>query len=148
MKRIWKDRIIVFIIIILSLYFANDARDFPARGGIFPLFSLVCMIMLSIGYLIANFVSSRKYQLVTQEDLPDERSSRPYILFLLVVVQVFLMDKVGYFVSTGLFFICSCVLMGLRRFGLILISMVIMLPAFYVFFTIILKAELPKGILF
>lgn len=148
MNRIWKNRIIMIVIIILSLYFANDARVFPARGGVFPLFSFACIILLSIGYLITTFVSSRKYKSENQEDSPDEKTNKPYLLFLLTVMQVFLMDKVGYFVSTGVFFISSCMLMGLRRYWLILISIVIMLPTFYVFFVIALKAELPKGILF
>ena len=148
MSKRWQNRIVAVGLICLSMYLGNQARDFPARGGVFPVFSFACIILLSLLLLISTFFDKR----APSEDEKTFRFNwnelKPYLLFVLVIVQIAVMKSVGYFVSTGLFFISATLILGIRRHRTILYTLIIVLPLFYLFFEIGLKVELPQGVLF
>jgi hypothetical protein len=52
---------------------------------------------------------------------------------------------VGYYVSTILFIIIGCLLVGVRQLKTIIITTVVTLPLMYAFFELFLQAGLPRG---
>lgn len=147
MSRVWKDRCIMFFLILLSLYLSHKAWYFPARGGVFPIFSFACIILLCLGYLIGTFRGGRPAARPEPVKKAGWNELKPYILCLFVILEVVLMTKIGYFVTTALFLFCAPLILGLKNYRLILLTLVIILPLFYIFFVIGLKADLPAGIL-
>ena len=148
MTKIWQNRFIAIVLISLSVYLGNQARDFPARGGVFPLFSFVCIALLALILLISTFFEKTPSQPGEQKVKLNWDKIKPYILFGLVIIQVYVMELLGYFVSTGLFMILSALMLGTRKIRTIAYTIIIIFPVFYLFFVIGLKVELPRGILF
>ena len=148
MTKVWQNRCIAIVLISLSVYLGNQARDFPARGGVFPLFSFACIALLALTLLITTFFEKTPSQPEEKKVKLNWDNTKPYILFGLVIIQVYVMKSLGYFVSTGLFMILSALMLGTRKIRTIAYTIIIIFPLFYLFFVIGLKVELPRGILF
>ncbi|GEM_PF-7053363 len=150
------DRAILVLLIAFSLYLCYLAKDFPNRGGIFPIFSLTCIILLAGFNLVYTFVrrdgppseDGRKTSLLAAIDFKKISRNKPFLLFLLTVVQVYAMTRIGFYVTTTIFIVAAGYLIGLRRHRLLIMTSVIMMASFYLFFELALKSEFPRGILF
>ncbi len=147
MKKHWKDRIIAILLIGVSIYLGWEALNFPLGGGLFPLFSFSCIILLSLIIIFSTFFVKSPAQ-EEREGGFNWGDLKPYLLFFLLIFQVFIMQIVGYFVSTGLFLIAACFFLGIRRFRPMLYMLLVLFPALYLFFVVGLKVNLPKGVLY
>lgn len=146
MRKIWQDRVAILLIILLCIFLANYAKSFPAGGNVFPLFALLSILLLSLFYLVSTFLKSE----VAQSD-PVESITRidqkPMVLCLLLTLKILLLNTIGYFAVTALFIIFAPIILGLKQYKAIIITLIILLPAFYVIFVLALKTSLPSGIL-
>jgi len=143
----WKDRIIAIFLMIVSVYFAWHARQFPLNGDIFPIFSLSWVFLLSLFLLLSAVISKKPAEKVSSATF-GESNKKPYVLLLLLVIQIVVMPIIGYFVSTGLFITIASIYLGIRRARTIILTLVVLIPSLYFFFVSVLQANLPRGILF
>jgi hypothetical protein len=148
-KRIWKDRITAITLILASLYLANQAREFPERGGVFPIFSFAVIILCSAVLFFSTFASKGtppaaggKIGQFTWSD------SKPYLLVLLTLIMTLLFDLLGYFFTTGLFLIFASLILGTKKYRALSFTAIILLPLLYLFLIHGVGVTLPKGILF
>lgn len=148
LSRVWGQRITALVCIALSLYFWNMAREFPAGGGIFPIFTALGTIVLSLFMIAATFIGAgRNLSGRTHLDL-SYSNLKPPILVLLTVVYILAIFEIGYFTASVLFLFLSTALVGIRKFRAVILTGLILFPLMYIFFVVLLQARLPEGILF
>ena len=145
MQKVWGIRIAAGAFILLSVFFARVALEFPAGGGTFPLFSAAGIILLSV-LLIAFSLGARQGSEKIAFELGFGRL-KPYLLAASTFVYIIAIFKVGYFVSSAAFLIGATLLLGIRNYLVILATAAVLFPAMYAFFVLFLKAQLPAGIL-
>ena len=148
MARYWGEIITGLICIGLSCFFGVMALDFPAGGGTFPLFATGTTVFLSL-LMIGNAVFKKTPEL--REKMVFDWSyaaKKPLLVFLAALFQAWAMFVLGYFTSAILFLVMATLLVGLRNYRAILITIVVLFPLMYAFFVVFLKAQLPRGILF
>jgi len=148
MRRPWGEMSTAAAIIALAVYLAHVALEFPAGGEIFPLFALCGMVLFAAVNLVraavTRDVAPRTAALIS---VAFDRL-KPWYLCLLVMVYVWAMFELGYFVSSLLFLITATLLVGIRRYRIIVRTAVFLFPAIYAFFVLFLHANLPTGILY
>ena len=69
------------------------------------------------------------------------------MLTLIVVVYVLAIFRLGYFTASVLFLFASTLAVGIRNYRTIALTAAILFPLMYVFFEILLQANLPQGFL-
>ena len=146
------DRSVLTGIIFFSIFLCFEALEFPNKGGWFPIFSLVCIILLSM-FTLGHDIFSRNREAFTAEDEDEAATeevslSRPMLLFGLTVVQVLLMPLVGFYSTTAVFIVVAGYCIGLRKLRLVAAISLILMTLFYLFFEVALRFEFPRGLLF
>ena len=136
--------------IAIAAYIIWVARELPAGGDMMPVFAACGVIVFSL-YNIAKEVIERR----RGSDSNDSRLAEPgggrwlrvVLVFAITVAYVFLVFRLGYFVSTLLFLGSSAASLGVRRWRTIALTAIILLPLMYGFFVLGLGVNLPRGIL-
>jgi len=70
------------------------------------------------------------------------------MLIVISVLYIIAIIEIGYFVSSILFLFITTYAVGIRNLKSVVLTGVILFPAIYGFFVLVLKAQLPQGILF
>jgi len=144
MQRSWGIRIAAGVFIVLSVYLARVALEFPAGGETFPLFSAAGIVLLSV-LLVVFSLSTRQGSEKIVLDLSFSRL-KPFLLAALTFVYILAIFEIGYFVSSAAFLAVATVLLGIRNYWAVLATAVILFPTMYAFFVLFLRAQLPTGI--
>ena len=147
MPSYWGERITAVVLIALSLYLGAMAREFPAGGGIFPLFAAGGTVVLSLLMIMDTFIGRGKPRdSKVRFDIGYE-TLKPVFVTVAVIVYVIAIFELGYFVSSALFLVGTSVLVGIRNMRAIVLTGVVLFPLMYVFFELLLHANLPQGLL-
>lgn len=146
------DRSVLMAIIALSVYLSVEALQFPNKGGMFPIFSLSCIALLSLFTLVSEWRRGRKERGCSGGEPENRREAgalkRPMTLFALTLAQSALMPVVGFYCTTGAFIIIAGYCIGLRRVRMVSVIAAVTMAVFYGFFEFALKFEFPRGLLF
>ena len=148
MKKAWRDRIIAVVLMAGCLYPARDAMEFPMDGGYFPLFALAGIFIFSLYLLILSFLPGYDVPKAADAEKRQRFNYRPFVLFWILVLQVVFMREIGYFLSTTLFLVAASLFLGIRKYRVLLITILILIPSMYAFLVWGLQASLPEGVLF
>jgi hypothetical protein len=149
MNKIWKDRIIAITSILGSLYLMNQAREFPERGGVFPIFSFGIIILGSAVLFFSTFSRKAPASVAGEKNEKFNWSdAKPYLLVFLALMMTLLFDVLGYFFTTGLFLIFSSLILGTKKYRALFYTVVILLPLLYLFLVHGVQAVLPTGMFF
>lgn len=146
-----KDILVSSLILVatLSLYLSLQWADEP-RAVIFPKVVLVIMAVLSALLLIQNLLLKKSAARVKQKPFPFQRA---LLCFFMIVVYLSLMESVGFYLSSFLFFVVVTFTLGtggmdtrkaLARIGVSALFVVVL----FVLFNKLLLVQTPKGILF
>ncbi len=73
---------------------------------------------------------------------------KPIMLIVLSVLYIIAIIEIGYFVSSIFFLFLTTYAVGIRNLKAVVLTAIILFPTMYGFFVILLKAQLPQGILF
>ena len=130
-------------LIAVCLYIWFAAEEFPANGHQIPQFTagislLLCIFLLYDAFAKPDGVDKVKTKLTYA-------SVKQYIILLLSICYVLSIFWLGYFTSTLLFMVLGSLIVGVRNFKFIAITVVISLPLMYAFFELFLHAQLPRG---
>ncbi len=147
MPSYWGERITAVVLIALSLYLGAMAREFPAGGGIFPLFAAGGTVVLSLLMIMDTFIGRGKPRDSKVRFDVGYETLKPVFVTVAVIVYVIAIFELGYFVSSALFLVGTSVLVGIRNMRAIVLTGVVLFPLMYVFFELLLHANLPQGLL-
>jgi hypothetical protein len=147
MPRYWGERIAALVFIAFAFYIAILAQEFPAGGGTFPLFAAGGAVLLSLMIILDTYIRRS----AAAEKPIDLRLTyhrlKPLMLTGLSVIYVLAIFRLGYFTASALFLAISTVMIGIRNYKTIALTGVILFPLMYLFFEILLQANLPQGFL-
>jgi hypothetical protein len=148
LTKAWGTRITGLVCIALALYFGNLAKDFPANGGTFPIFAAAGTIILSLIMMATSFYKTGAIaNKMIYLDLGYSQL-KPIMLVVLSVLYIIAIVEIGYFVSSIFFLFLTTYAVGIRDLKAVVLTGIILFPTMYGFFVLLLKAQLPQGILF
>lgn len=131
------------VLIAVSTYIWIESGEFPANGDQLPRFCAFVAAVILIVMLIKDLLSIDKEKM--KFDFSYQANKQFVILFfsILYVGSIFL---IGYYVSTALFLVLGCFLVGVRKPRFVMFTVIITLPLMYAFFELFLQAGLPRGL--
>ncbi len=131
-------------LIVFSVYIWMESGEFPANGDQLPRFCAIVAVVILLIMLVKDFLSIKKEKI--KFDISYQANKQFVILFfsILYVISIFL---IGYYVSTAIFLVLGCFLVGVRKLRFVIFTVVITLPLMYAFFELFLQAGLPRGLM-
>jgi putative tricarboxylic transport membrane protein len=127
--------------------FKIHADGFAAQGPkFFPLIVISLWLVLSAIYLVTHLVKVLRRHAGHAAERFEHMVGAGWLVVLLVV-YAFLLDPVGYWISTALFFVGSARAMGSRNLVRDVLVGVLLALVVYLSFTRALGVRLPEGVL-
>jgi hypothetical protein len=146
MPRYVGELVTAFIIILIAGYVLWLSLPLPAGGGLFPGFAAVCTILLSLFWIWEAARNRRLPERAEHVGLALEFDTlKPMIALAASIAYVALMSVVGFFATTSLFLIGVSLMLGVKSWRTIILTLVILMPLIYGFFVTFLGARLPQG---
>jgi putative tricarboxylic transport membrane protein len=153
LKRI--DQISGLVILLLAVFYLFKTTKLAIwKGttlgpGFFPLILGIALVALTILLLIKATLATKDYSLSVPEGFFPSRSGLLKVLYLIgaLVVYVLTLQPLGYLLSTLLFLCVLFLAWDPKRPGLAIAVAVCTVLCSYVFFNLLLKVQLPKGLL-
>tara|TARA_Y100000746_G_scaffold75466_1_gene63394 strand:+ start:208 stop:645 length:438 start_codon:yes stop_codon:yes gene_type:complete len=136
-------RIVTWICLIgVAAFVWVESDQFPANGHQLPQFCAIVAICIMLLMLLKEFKNIDKKKVKMELSY---QANKHFVIFLFSIFYVISIFFVGYYVSTILFIIFGCLLVGVRQLKTIFITTVVTLPLMYAFFELFLQAGLPRG---
>ena len=139
------DRIFALMMIIMSvvMYFLIGGMDEPYSPGAlsastYPRLVLVCIVIVS-ALLIFRPAKISKAE--------NAKSYRGIVVIIIMIAYISLLETIGFFILTPLVLFVVPLLAGLRRYRLMLISVILVTAGLYGVFVEVLNIPLPQGLL-
>ena len=129
--------IFIFFISLAVIFISTEYANY---ANLLPTFCAVSIIIFTI---LDYFQNKETYKLKKNINI----NFRPYIILIISFFYVLLILVLGFFVSTIIFFILSSYYLGVKNFKHIFFTLIILIPFMYIFFSLFLKTNLPKGFL-
>lgn len=146
MPRYVGELITAVAIILIAGYVLWLSQPLPAGGGLFPGFAAVCTILLSLYWIweaTANRHDPARAEKVGFD--PSFEAQKPMLALAASIAYVALMSIAGFFLTTSLFLIGVSLMLGVRSWRVIILTVIILMPLVYGFFVAFLGARLPQG---
>jgi len=151
------------LVMTIGLYFSLSLMEDP-RAAIFPKVVIIIMGVLSLALLLQSIISRGKAgKPALQSDRIEEKKNpaaqpsfpigRLLGCFILIVVYLVVMERVGFYVSAFLFFIAVTFLLDrkgltLRRGGMRVGIAFVFTGVLFLLFNKLLVVQTPKGVFF
>lgn len=134
-------------VVFLVQTFRIPGEGFDPQGPrFFPLVVVSVWLVLSVFYLVSHIIK-------TVRDGRGEAAEKfvnmapTALLVIALIIYAFILDSVGYLISTALFFVVAARLLGSRNLARDITIGVLMSIIVYVVFTQALGVRLPEGII-
>ena len=143
MKKSLPDVIIsIVVLIFLGTLFAQ-VPAIPEISKGYPLGLLVIATAMTLYLLIRNLLKLKNDEVVESKALEQAKTIFPYCL--MIIAYIWLLNKLGYIISTVIFMIASLVFLKLKNKVLMIVLSVVITLVLYYIFTNFLVVVLPKG---
>ena len=143
MKKSLPDVIIsIVVLIFLGTLFAQ-VPAIPEISKGYPLGLLVIATAMTLYLLIRNLLKLKNDEVVESKALEQAKTIFPYCL--MIIAYIWLLNKLGYIISTVIFMIASLVFLKLKNKVLMIVLSVVVTLVLYYIFTNFLVVVLPKG---
>lgn len=145
--RLSGSAIVHIVFVVIAAYVIWVARDLPSGGGMMPIFAACGVIAFSLFHIAREILTKKEVSYAEIFQSLDNRALRVVIVFSMTAAYIFLIFRLGYFLSTFLY-LCACAAaLGVGSWRVIALAAVALLPAMYGFFVLFLGANLPRGLL-
>ena len=149
MTRLLAERLVAIGLILAAGFMYTQTTGWPQRAGAFPQFAEIGIMVLAFGMLLRSLTARDKERLKGMVNFDFSYTAwKPVYIMVLGVVYSIAVFKIGFYTTSFVFYFITAYMTGLRDHKLIVITAVILFPLLYAFFTLVLGAFLPEGILF
>ncbi|MDA0784732.1 MAG: tripartite tricarboxylate transporter TctB family protein [Proteobacteria bacterium] len=149
MTRLMAERLVAIGIILAAGFMYTQTIGWPQRAGAFPQFAEIGIMVLAFGMLARSLTARDKERLKGMVKFDFSYTAwKPVYVMLLGVIYSIAVFKIGFYVTSFFFYFIAAYMTGLRDHKLIVVTAAILFPLLYAFFTLVLGAFLPEGILF
>lgn len=140
-----QDLVIGLIAIAIGVFLLLNSLKFPDTTKQFTWFVLFVFIGLGLVLVITSLINAKK---PGGQEVDAKTFKNPLIMFLLVLLYVIMLDKIGFFVASVIFMPVTMLYMGYRKPLPIIFVTGGMLAFVWLLFVFELKVRLPQGLLF
>ncbi len=149
MSKLTAERIIAVCLIIVAGIMYTQSTGWQQRAGSFPQFAEISVAVLAALMFLRTFLESSKKRLSGNVYFEfTYKAWKPLAVMVAGIAYSFAIFKLGFYVSSVIFYFAAVYMTGLRSHKYIFITAVVLFPLIYVFFSVVLDAFLPEGILF
>ncbi len=141
------DGLILICVAAFLLIFVFDMKNTAEKARTYPMVLMIAAYALIIVGLIIWFKAYRNGEFKNVEGLPPKRIAYMAVYCAAILLYIFLIDKLGYLVSTALFGIYSLIYMKNKNKIVIIVLPIVTALLMYFLFKNFLFVRLPKGIL-
>ena len=146
MPKQYIEILVALIIVILSALGLVDAQKYPGESGYVPIVVLISSIILAVVWIGQSIVSVRR----NAEALSFQRAEtiRFAIFVGIAICYAFCFYLIGFYTSTFLMVPLVAVLLGYRRWRVLIPTAALFLVVLNLVFNLMLKTPLPPELLF
>ncbi len=142
--------IVTMIGVVIVVLIPSQIEEMPGMAtqmspSFFPTVAAVFLIILGIAMIYQSFLQSGAQKSV---DITRNAVLRVILAAALLVAYTYLFQHIGFVVTSALFFVIFAYIFGSRSYLKIVISMILIPVAVWLFFEMLFKIPLPHGILF
>ena len=147
MSKLWAERLTALGMIAVAAFFLVESTDMPGTSGTFPQFTTIAIILLAVIMIVRSFFThDKKLEGEVSVDF-SYFGMKPVYVMVVGVVYAILIFQLGFYVTSVLFFFLVTWMTGYKNLKATAIVAVVLFPLMYLFFSIGLGADLPRGIL-
>ena len=132
------------ILIAISVYVWITSDEFPADGNHLPQFCAAIAIAILFVMLLKDLMGTQKKRVRFDFSY---HANKHFVLLFLSILYVISIFFLGYYLSTTIFLILGCFLVGVRNSKAVILTVIVTLPLMYAFFELFLQAGLPRGLI-
>lgn len=143
MKKSLPDVIIAVVVLIFLATLFAQVPQIPDISRGYPLGLLVIATVMTLFLLVRNLLRLKGDEEVETKVVEQAKTIVPYCL--MIIAYIWLLNKLGYIISTVVFMIASLLFLKLKNKVLMIVLAVVMTLVLYYIFTNFLVVVLPKG---
>ncbi len=149
MTRLLAERLVALGIIVAGGFVYLLTLEFPGRSDAFPDFAAISIVLLALGMLARSF-TSRDIERLKGSVIFDFRYEawKPLYVIIVGVIYSISVIYIGFYTSSFVFYFVVTYMTGLRNHKVIIMTAAFLFPLLYAFFSLVLDAYLPEGLLF
>ena len=149
MTRLMAERLVAVALIIAGGFMYTHTLGWPQRAGACPQIAEIAIMVLAAGMLVRSFMPRDVERLKGTVNFDFSYTAwKPVYILAVGAIYAIAVFKVGFYVTSFVFYFIAAYMTGLRNHKMIIITGLILFPLLYAFFTLALGAFLPEGILF
>lgn len=142
-KKSLPDVIISVVVLIFLGTLFVQVPAIPDISRDYPLGLLVIAALMTLSLLVRSLLRLRTDEEVETKVLEQAKTIFPYCL--MIIAYIWLLNKLGYIISTIVFMIASLLFLKLKNKVLMIVLSVVVTCLLYYIFTNFLVVVLPKG---
>lgn len=147
MSKLSAERLTAIGMILVAVFFLAQSIGWPGTSGAFPQFTEYVVILLALIMLGRTFFThDKKLEGEVRFDF-SYGALKPLFVMIVGVAYAFAVFRVGFYVSSIVFYFVVTYMTGIRNYKVMAIVAAVLFPIMYVFFSIALDADLPEGFL-
>ena len=147
MSKLWAERLTAFGMIVVAAFFITQSTDLPSTAGTFPQFTEYVIIILALAMIGRSFITRDvKFAGGIRFDF-SYTAVKPVYTMIVAVFYSYCIFKVGFYVSSVVFFFLVTYMTGFRNHKAAVATALVLFPLLFIFFNLALDADLPEGIL-
>ncbi len=150
MRKVNPDLIIAIFLLSLESFLWNINLEIPAKAGFYPKYLLILAFTLTILLLVKAILVMKNKRTAEKVEKVSFAGHMKYVLFviLITVIYLFLINYLGYAISTFFYIFFLMWILGVRTIGMLILVPLLTTTALYLMFNHLLMVLLPKGIIF
>lgn len=140
----------IALFIFCGLYFYLSL-SFTPQARFLPQYVIALLFLLTIGLFISALPKKTKND---AQDNVEKKKEEPIIfkrvmgVLIISLLYVFLLDKIGFYITTAFYLTIVMYFLGIKNYKLILFITVFFTSIIFIIFKFLLEVSTPKGILF
>lgn len=137
----------IFVYVVAAAYIIAAQKTIADKDSrLFPMIICVLGIILATVYLVQVLRGKAKDQYVGEN--PFAGTGRAAIMCLLLIIYIVLNFLTGYYIATIVFIPVTMLFLGNRKWLTILLTTAVYPLVIYLIFDLLLKMQMPEGLLF
>lgn len=147
MSKLWAERLTALGMIAFAGIFLAQSIEFPFTSGTFPMFTEYVIIILAVIMIVRSFLThDKRFEGDVEFDF-SYTGIKPVLIMIVAIFYAYAVFRIGFYVASFVFYFLVTYMTGYKNLKVMGTVAVVLFPLMYVFFTIALDADLPKGIL-
>lgn len=147
MSRLWAERLTALGMIAVAVFFLVQSLQFPFTSGTFPLFTEYMIILLAVVMIVRSFLTrDERFEGNVEFDF-SYTGLKPVLVMIVAIFYAYAVFRVGFYAASFVFYFVVTYMTGYRNTKAMIVVAAVLFPVMYLFFSVALDAELPRGFL-